>query len=282
MTSVIVGGPGLVAFGQDDGSGRSYAVWTSIDGLRWSRVPQDEVIFGGVIFGRGGPNDVISGAMGLVAVGEVESAAAVWTSADGSIWSRVPHDEAVFGLRLGDGNGMTGVTMGGPGLVAVGSDGLNSDAPTGQARAVVWTSIDGLVWSRVSHDEAVFGGEGDQGMFDVTVGGPGLVAVGENDHGAPVWTSTDGIVWSQVPDDESVFSGPDVRIFDVISEGNGLVAVGESSQGGAVWVSRDGITWVIQHSLSRSEPKSVTVGGPGLVAVGTDSSENAAVWVWRN
>jgi hypothetical protein len=277
MTSVTAGGPGLVAFGEDDGSGRSYAVWTSIDGLRWSRVPQDEALFGGV-----GPNDVISGAMGFVAVGEVESAAAVWTSADGSIWSRVPHDEAVFGLRLGDGNGMTGVTMGGPGLVAVGSDGLNSDAPTGQARAVVWTSIDGLVWSRVSHDEAVFGGEGDQGMFDVTVGGPGLVAVGENDHGAPVWTSTDGIVWSQVPDDESVFSGPDVRIFDVISDGNGLVAVGESSQGGAVWASRDGITWVVQHSLSRSEPKSVTVGGPGLVAVGTDSSENAAVWVWRN
>ena len=28
-------------------------------------------------------------------------------------------------------------------------------------------------------------GVGDQGMFDVTVGGPGLVAVGEDAQGAP-------------------------------------------------------------------------------------------------
>ncbi len=277
MISVTAGGPGLVAFGEDSGSGRNYALWTSVDGLSWSRVPQDEAVFAG-----GGPNDVIAAGPGLVAVGEIESAAAVWTSRDGFNWSRVPHDEAVFGLTLGDGNGMTGVTVGGPGLVAVGSDGLNSDAPTGRAHAVVWTSIDGLTWSRVPHDEAVFGGQGDQGMFDVTVGGPGLVAVGENDHGAPVWTSTDGVVWSQVPHDESVFVKVGLRIFSVAVEGPGLVAVGEDDQGVAVWTSRDGITWVVQRNDLTGGPGSMTVvGGSTLVGVGEHNSD-AAVWVWRN
>jgi hypothetical protein len=226
---------------------------------------------------------MVAGGPGFVAVGEIESEAVVWTSPDGFAWSRVPHDEAVFGLRLGDGNAMTGVTAGGPGLVAVGSDGLNSDNPTGRARAVVWTSIDGLTWSRLPHDEAVLGGEGDQGMFDVTAGGPGLVAVGENDHGAPVWTSTDGITWSQVPNDESVFSGEEF-IYDVTVGGPGLVAVGYNPYGTLVmWTSRDGITWVIEHNAfgggsENGRPHDVTVGGPGLVAVGSDGPD-AAVWI---
>ena len=44
----------------------------------------------------------------------------------------------------------------------------------------MWTSPDGITWSRVPHDEAVFGGEGGQVMNIVTFGGPGLVAVGVN------------------------------------------------------------------------------------------------------
>ena len=68
---------------------------------------------------------------------------------------------------------MNSVTAGGPGLVAVGSVG-NDDGTD----AAVWTSVDGLIWSRVAHDEAVFGGSGRQKMHSVTAAGPGLVAVG--------------------------------------------------------------------------------------------------------
>ena len=60
-----------------------------------------------------------------------------------SVWSRVPHDDAVFRaetLQL-----VTGVTAGGPGVVAVGF---------GDGNAVVWTSPDGLSWSRVPNDDA--------------------------------------------------------------------------------------------------------------------------------
>lgn len=278
MSSVLASGPGLLAVGEvmDEGRDGRAALWTSVDGLTWSRVSQDEALYSG--------GNEVAGGPGFVAIGEFESAAGVWTSTDGIAWLGVPHDEAVFESRLGDGNGVTGLTVGGPGFVAVGSDGLNSDEPTGRARAVVWTSIDGLTWSRLPHDEAVFGGEGDQGMFDVTAGGPGLVAVGENDHGAPVWTSIDGITWSQVPNDESVFSGANIRIFVVTTGGPGLVAIGhDHQQDPAVWTSRDGITWIIEHNAFpearwREGPRDVTAGGPGIVAVGSVGPD-AAVWI---
>ncbi len=52
---------------------------------------------------------------------------------------------------------MWSATAGGPGLVAVGSD-----AGGGDVDAAVWTSPDGITWSRVPLDEAVFGGTADQ------------------------------------------------------------------------------------------------------------------------
>jgi len=245
MNSVTGGGPGLVAVGIDwPGSGvdARAAVWTSVDGITWSRVPHDEAVFGGERAQF--MTSVTIGGPGLVAVGFDQSGgsfgylgidrdAAVWTSVDGITWSRVPHDEAVFG---GEGfQEMNSVTAGGPGLVAVGTDESGGDSDT-----AVWTSADGITWSRVSHDEAVFGGEFAQEMSSVIAGGPGLVAVGADSRKAAVWTSPDGITWSQVPGDEAVFGG--------------------------------------EHS---QEMHSVTAGGPGLVAVGADKSGDwdAAVWL---
>ena len=93
----------------------------------------------------------------------------------------VPDDEAVFG---GPGfQGMRDVVVGGPGFVAVGRD-SSIVGPDTYAVAAVWTSPDGINWSRVAHDDAVFGratGEPDDifRMTAVTTGGPGLVAIGE-------------------------------------------------------------------------------------------------------
>jgi hypothetical protein len=171
--------------------------------------------------------------------------AAVRTSPDGVTWSRVPRDNAVFG---GAGNQeMRSVTVGGPGLVAVGVDGPGDDQD-----AAVWTSPDGVTWSRVPYDEAVFGGAGDQEMYSVTAGGSGLVAVGWagpiDGHDAAVWTSDaavwtsrDGVTWSRVPHDEAVFGGAaSQEMRSVTAGGPGLVAVGYSGPGAeydaAVWV----------------------------------------------
>ena len=62
--------------------------------------------------------------------------------------------------------------------------------------AAVWTSPDVITWSRVPHDEAVFGGTGRREMNSVTAGGPGVGAVGFEGSGedvvAAVWVETTG------------------------------------------------------------------------------------------
>jgi hypothetical protein len=282
MSSVTVGGPGLVAVG---GDGADIAVWTSVDGVKWSRVVHDEAVFGDAsVF------SVIEGGPGLVAVGSTEPGdnrsrlfnvdAVVWTSVDGLTWSRVPHDETVFG---GEENQiMNDVTVGGPGLVAVGYDGCCSwDNPLGVA--AVWTSIDGVVWSRVPHDDSVFGSRNDA-MVSVTAGGPGLVAVGYSFGCRPVWTSVDGITWSRVTDDVPGTCNRVIR--DVIATEGGLVAVGH---GAGSWTSVDGTNWIqIYGYVSDSQGRmlSVTETDSGLVAVGgvglnTGSNGDGAVWLWN-
>jgi hypothetical protein len=286
MSSVTVGGPGLVAVGGQgwwsEGDGEA-AVWTSVDGITWRRVPHDEAVFGGT--GSQRMNSVALGGPGLVAVGSVGSQvddlvdAAVWTSVDGITWTRVPHDEAVFGgERI---QTMESVTAGGPGLVAVGGDELTGSA-------AVWTSVDGITWFRVPHNETVFGTEGNPApMLSVTAGGPGLVAVGADlwPPGlakTPAWTSPDGITWTRVPDDVT-FRG---AMMDVTVGGPGLVTVGLN---GIVWTSVDGITWTSfpddDAVFGRGGHMfSVITQGPYLVAVGSDGSgtvpdRDAVVWV---
>jgi hypothetical protein len=279
MAGVTVGGPGFVAVGGGpsfDGSGDNAVVWTSVDGLTWSRVPHDEAIFGDAWM-----SDVTVGGPGLVAVGSD-----VWTSVDGLTWSRVPHDEAIFGDAM-----ISDVTAGGPGFVAVGGESVLPDFFEGIA--VVWTSVDGLTWSRVPHDEAVFGGPDSQMMLDVTIGGPGLVAVGMDGRGAwdnsegqvaAVWTSVDGLTWSRVPHDEAVFGEDRPAMLGVTAGGPGLVAVGYSfphSAPAAVWTSVDGVTWSrVEHDNATGMSGtmwSATVSDTGLVAVG-QSGNHAAVW----
>ena len=188
MYAVTAGGPGLVAVGvgvhdccaeseysagpeqlayeqepsyEADGNPAADAVvWTSVDGVTWSLVPHDEEVFGGP--GEQRMVSVTAGGPGLVAVGNDGAAgneqanAAVWASGDGFTWTRVPDDEAVFGGRYTQ--RMLSVTAGGAGLVAVGSDGHPIDRYDIElaADAAVWTSVDGVTWSRIPHEEAVF------------------------------------------------------------------------------------------------------------------------------
>lgn len=233
IRSVVAGGPGLVAVGED------VTVWTSVDGIVWTRSPQDDATLGGSFQSDLHMADVAVGGPGLVAVGTDRSGpdadAAVWTSVDGLSWTRVPHDEIVFG---GSGNQLlNSVIAGGPGLVAVGAERSASQ------QAVVWTSVDGLTWTRVPPDES---GRLDAGqMNSVAVTDSGLVAVGwvgwvgGTNSEAAVWTSVDGIDWSRVPHDpEAMGNGV---IWDVISTERGLIAVGEVGTAGAVWTGPEDV-----------------------------------------
>jgi hypothetical protein len=91
--------------------------------------------------------------------------------------------------------------------------------PTTESVIVPTENSSLLTWFRVGDDDGVIG-DGNAGvpaselhheraMSDVTVGGPGLVAVGIWDRGAAIWTSVDGITWVRVAHDEAVFGARD-------------------------------------------------------------------------
>lgn len=235
-------------------------------------------------------------------------------------WSRVSDPNAV--LDGGDGyRFLEAVTVGGPGLVAVGGVCEIGDCDISLDgvgwSAAVWVSADGLVWEQVPHDAQVFGGAGDHVMLDVTVGGPGLVAVGVIDpsgFGAgrwqglvgvgpleeldgAIWVSSDGLSWERVTDPAGAFTGEgDQIITAVISGGPGLIAVGASNDDAVVWVSEDGFTWrmvpqdeEVFGGRSNEWIFDVTLGGPGVVAVGVDwdcppcgGVPRSVVWVSAN
>lgn len=294
-------GPGVVAVGDRFPSvdyGDRPGVWTSADGAAWAVSPHDEAILGGAfsVFMEA----VASGPGGLVAVGSTyqgeDNDAVVFASADGITWQRAAGADGAFG---GPGwQGMHAVTAGGPGWVAVGYAASGEDWA-----AAVWTSADGLTWERVSHDEALFGGENDQEMFGVIAAGPGLVAVGVDDDAPAVWLSADGLAWEKVAADgfssDPAFASTDKVMRAVaVSPQFGLVAVGylewysEASDSeetdAVVWVSQDGRSWVLvsEDAATFAGPAdqrmmAVTPGGPGFVAAGLDRAGgdgDAAVW----
>ena len=293
MRGVTGGAAGLVGVGLDTTSGDAdAAVWTSQLGHSWRRVSQADDAFGGAedqsMWAVASSDDRYV-AVGIDASGGDEDAA-VWTSPDGVTWSRVRHDEAVFG---GDRNQeMRAVVASGTRFIAVGSDGSGADID-----AAVWLSQDGLTWRRIARDADTFGGSGSQEILDVTLTGFGFVAVGLDQSGpdadAAVWTSTDAMTWSRVAHDESAFGGERDQIMRAVDAARpGLVAVGEDGSRGdidaAIWVSDDGLTW------KRVAHDEAVFGGDGfqsiwgvidagsvVVGVGVDSpdaDQDAEVW----
>ncbi len=242
------------------------AVWTSPDGVDWARLAHDPAFDGAAMA------DVVAGGPGLVAVGATATGgrftpateqAVVWTSADGGqSWRRI--DSSSF-----NGAGMTAVTAGGPGLVAVGGDG---------ATVVIWTSPDGETWQRVPDQDGIRAGATAR---SIVPGGEGLVVVGADDalDGA-VWTSSDGAGWRRVVAAPAVFrSSP---VFDAAERGGVLVAVGQTlaENGAAVWNVTDG-GW---ERVPLGEPflgatlLGVTAGSGGFVAHGLDARDGPAFW----
>ena len=210
---VTAGGPGLVAV--SDGG-----LWASVDGTTWSRVPTDET-------GQPVATDVVANGPGLVAVGSNGRDPWVGTSPDGVSWLGLPNGVAAALGSADEEPGfsgvMNGVTVGGPGLVAVGTVGPD---------AAVWTSAEVGEASPVAPGSIFrFDPVTNQGIAietGLTAGAAGLgVAVGE------------GTVWAFEPDGNSLAqidpgSNRVVKTVEIVGQGISSVAIGEES----VWVTR--------------------------------------------
>jgi hypothetical protein len=199
------------------------------------------------------------------------------------------------------------VIAGGPGFIAVGR-GCVGDEPT--CEAVVWTSIDGTSWQRVPASDAlqtdVYNPTSGPviGMFDITIGGSGFVAIGyaaRPTMQATTWFSPNGITWERDP----LGAAGTTRLNAVAWDGQQYIAVGEDRSGldgtlasirtatarAAVWTSPDGRTWTrVPHTPvfdvggyidTMEDPDgggmSDIVAGPGgMVAVGSECTSAGA------
>ena len=144
-------------------------------------------------------------------------------------------------------------------------------------------------WSRVPHDETVFGGPGKQSMVDVTVGGPGFVAVGSSESEASeseaseseaaVWASIDGVALGLgFLTTRTVFGGPDEQLMvSVIAAGGpglrrswrvtSLITI-QMRRCGPLLMGSLGLGFPYDETVFggavEQSMSDVTVGGPGL------------------
>jgi hypothetical protein len=272
MIGVAAGSDSIVAIGYamaggptiDAGGELRPAVWTSPDGLQWERVA-DETVFERARF-----SEVAATPDGFAIVGAVYDAllqapgqprGAIWTSADGREWQRVP-DGPIFDIGgyqvTGEDPGSGGprrITMAGSSILSVGS--VCNDQGLDCVTAF-WSSPDGSTWQRVVLAER------NVNARDIAVTADGFVAVGiaSNTGGcgldlsctAAVFTSTDGRSWQrqQVEVPEGMIA-PDA-FSDVVVVGGRIIAISvelepdglgqsEAAGAGAIWWSTDGTLW---------------------------------------
>lgn len=253
MYTLVSSPHGLLAVGAEDywdASGRQdtdAAIWTSEDGILWSRIqspslgtqgyqPNEGAEFNGSVFDVAYDRE-----LGFVAIGYDSDAdpvidfpqqyPAVWTSSDAEKWERhrLDHDSRLTGIIRADGL-----------FVTYGSTDRNA-SPTSDA--VILTSSDGTTWETAT---GAFGAlQGEDGIQSVNAirqapDGSWLALGAEeielDSRGAvAVWSSTDLLDWDRIPNDADAFGVPDEVpspfVTDAISTSQGLlIAVGSSGE----------------------------------------------------
>jgi hypothetical protein len=194
--------------------------------------------------------------------------AAVWTSADGRAWTRVPHTAALDVGKLVDtledpgSGGMSDVVMGPQGLIAVGS--VCDGTPAG-CTAAAWTSPDGHTWEPAPDHPAAHGA-----LTSVVASTrAGYLAAGPtlcDGCQALAFTSADGRSW-----EPQSFDGR--HDFTTITSINGMLFAIVPDQPTIVWASDDGQIW-LQSSVTGGP----TTGG-GVTEWQLAASPDTAVWL---
>lgn len=205
ISATVSGGEGILALARGSTDFQS-SLWTSSDGLTWKPVADAAGTFGSASISalvKGGPGWIVGGS---VTSGAAPPSDAIWSSPDGRTWTRADLVSAA------PGSGITALIAGGKKALAVASgqdgttvfasqDGVHwqeaKNAPPGilsygnptiaafeggftgfldeGGETAIWSSPDGLTWTRVGGDEA-FGGTAR--ISGVIPNGNGLVAVG--------------------------------------------------------------------------------------------------------
>ena len=284
LQDVAWSGTGFIAVGTDFVNGGTFGI-DSPDGVVWHRVELDAQDAEDL--------KVAAGPRGILVLGIIDGAQATWVSSTGVTWA---NRRAAFTFPPDDVDASVNAVLAtDDGWLAVGHEFLGCNVPDcGDAtiRPIVWTSGDGIDWTRVSDQSALGHGQ----MVAVARGGPGYVAVGSaSAHAAAVWTSTDGQLWSRVQDAAKLQPPADagrtasVFMSSVAAAGHEVVAAGgmgelQGRRGPAAWWSPDGTRWSLRVSdlvLSKSLDPFITAPG-GFLALGPRGEDRCLGGLWSS
>jgi hypothetical protein len=212
------------------------AEWTSTDGVTWRMFGRDPnsvflAVFTDIAFTRAGFLATTIGGPGQEPL--------VYASPDGQTWGTVADSQT-----LGTGT-IEAITATSTGAIAIGgtSGGRQNDGSQLPDQPVVWPSVDGQTWTRITGKPELGTGR----MQSVAAIGGVIVAVGtDGSPGHPAfWRSTDGIQWQR--SDLPGFLVDATERLSVVATDRGFAAFGLVSSGGtavlSVWTSPDGSEW---------------------------------------
>ena len=271
ISAVVEGPAGLLAVGFSSagrcGPEAAEALWTSPDGLIWTRVELP-----------GAFSTVDGGSTGYIATGTLNKGVtpAVWLSGDGRSWHQVPLPKATSGAVVVD-----GATDFAGGYVLAGtqrSDNgcVESESTPSLYIPSLWWSADGKSWTRSKLSGALPAGGVSVGF--VRISDHALMAVAHDWNVAKaeagpeqVWVSNDGRTWRLVespssillsncvltngqrglavlPDDGPTIAtvGDDLTVTTLSQSGDGPVASATTLVG---WMSAFGPTGVVALSV---------------------------------
>lgn len=206
------------------------SIVTSPDGVSWTPTAA----------GLGGGQGVVFANNTFVVVGGYGITEYILTSPDGDVWTvRMPH------ITIGRFNS---VTYAQNLFVAVGDDDHGSYTSDYKNYGEVFTSPDGITWTRVMKHH--------HGLTGVAFGNNIFVAVG---YGGAVVISTDTITWTEI-------TTPSQNDLSAVTYANGMfVAVGAA---GIILTSPDGIEWTQRASPIGQGLYAVAFGNNAFVATG--------------
>ncbi len=222
---------------------------------------------------------VASAANLRVAVGGTNGDGAVWTSPDGTRWTRA--GDPGQALTRPGAQRLVNVANGGAGWLAVGYD---------AAKPLVVTSPDGATWHAASDFDP--GSGGHVATYAAAAGPSGYVIAGESGSSAGVWFSADLKSWQTADGGDLGGTSSAARwMRGVVAGPSGYVAVGgltdpdvkDAPQGRpAVWTSADGKKWTLKELSAPSGAlegwfDKVAVHGGALVATGTATTSSGRI-----
>ena len=228
ITAVIEGPSGLLAVGRYEqaacgGPATVDVLWTSNDGLTWTRVqlPAD--------FASASVYSIDGGSTGYIASGTLKDGVtqAVWLSADGRSWRQAPLPKATFGTVVID-----GATDFAAGYVVAGA--VLGDEGCGGARLLtpsLWWSANGTGWTRSKLTGAT--PASDATMSVSRISDRALVAIATEWNATTqlssqlVWVTSDGQTWKLVKSPSTLLSA------SVLSNGQrGLLVIAPPDNNG--------------------------------------------------